>query len=99
VQTGEGSVKVERSEPEGNLDGFLARLHHSQQKRRQSSRSTEPAIRRICFSLNLCWNVGSCKSWLACLAGGVKRVKSDGSWIGSMTTIERAFRSKTNSEE
>jgi hypothetical protein len=23
--------QVERSEPEGNLDGFLARLHHSQQ--------------------------------------------------------------------
>jgi hypothetical protein len=30
-QTGEGSVKVERSEPKGNLDGFLARLHHSPQ--------------------------------------------------------------------
>ena len=30
-QTGEGSVKVERSEPKGNLDGFLARLHDSQQ--------------------------------------------------------------------
>jgi hypothetical protein len=27
VQTGKGSVKVERSEPTGNLDGFLARLH------------------------------------------------------------------------
>ena len=28
--------QVERSEPEGNLDGFLARLHDSRQKRRQS---------------------------------------------------------------
>jgi len=27
---GKGSVKVERNEPKGNLDGFLARLHHSQ---------------------------------------------------------------------
>ena len=26
-QTDEGSVKVERSEPKGNLDGFLVRLH------------------------------------------------------------------------
>ena len=34
-QTGEGSVKVERSEPKGNLDGFLARLHAFAAKRRQ----------------------------------------------------------------
>jgi hypothetical protein len=26
-QTGEGSVKVERTQPKGNLDGFLGRLH------------------------------------------------------------------------
>jgi hypothetical protein len=31
MQTGKGSVKVERSEPKGNLDGFLARLHDSEQ--------------------------------------------------------------------
>ena len=31
MQTGKGSVKVERSEPKGNLDRFLARLHHSPQ--------------------------------------------------------------------
>lgn len=31
MQTGKGSVKVERSEPQGNLDGFLARLHDSEQ--------------------------------------------------------------------
>jgi hypothetical protein len=35
VQTGEGSVKVETSEPKGNLEGFLARLHGFGAKRRQ----------------------------------------------------------------
>jgi hypothetical protein len=38
VQTGKGSVKIERSEPKGNLDGFLARLHDSQKTRQVSSK-------------------------------------------------------------
>lgn len=40
MQTGKGSVKVERSEPKGNLDGFLARLHDSQ---KNEGRSPKPA--------------------------------------------------------
>jgi hypothetical protein len=47
MQTGEGSVKVERSEPKGNLDGFLARLHDSQQNEGNDSflvALLEPAI-------------------------------------------------------
>ena len=35
MQTGKGSVKVERSEPKGNLDGFLARLHDSEQNKQE----------------------------------------------------------------
>jgi hypothetical protein len=40
-QTGKGSVKVERSEPKGNLDGFLARLHDSQKNEGKSPKSKE----------------------------------------------------------
>jgi hypothetical protein len=40
-QTGEGSVKVERSEPKGNLDGFLARLHRKQENEGKATSSVE----------------------------------------------------------
>jgi hypothetical protein len=39
VQTGKGSVKVERSEPKGNLDGFLAGLHASQKNEGKSPKA------------------------------------------------------------
>ena len=42
MQTGEGSVKVERSEPKGNLDGFLARLHASEQNEGHQTDFGEP---------------------------------------------------------
>jgi hypothetical protein len=37
-QAGKGSVKVERSEPKGNLDGFLARLQRSQKNEGTTTR-------------------------------------------------------------
>jgi hypothetical protein len=47
--TGEGSVKVERSEPKGNLDGFLARRHREQKNEGKATSSVEPVTfgRRI----------------------------------------------------
>lgn len=59
MQTGKGSVKVERSEPKGNLDGFLARLHDSQQNegRDGSTFSRTQRIRlyrgSLCHSCNV----------------------------------------------
>lgn len=38
MQTGKGSVKVERSEPKGNLDGFLSVLVQGGQKRGRSTK-------------------------------------------------------------
>jgi hypothetical protein len=94
VQTGEGSVIGRAKRAGGNLDGFLARLHHSQQN---EGKAAVPLNLRSGEFVFRCMFVGMSevvKSWSAYLAGEGKRVKLDRSWIGSMTTIEGPFRWK-----
>jgi hypothetical protein len=48
-QTGKGQSRSSEREPKGNLDGFLARLHNSQQNEGQAPRERlETELGRIC---------------------------------------------------
>jgi len=48
-QAGKGSVKVERSEPKGNLDGFLAPLNDSNKNEGTTTRLLGDAPSWKCF--------------------------------------------------
>jgi hypothetical protein len=52
---GEGSVKVERSEPKGNLDGFLAHLHREQKNEGKATSSVEPVPFGIRIEVGPLW--------------------------------------------